>query len=195
MLAIVGVTVWTLTGVGVYELAHMLGGGQTHIAVDQPTVIRQVRALQRLETVSYSTEKILTGERENSLLPQFLAGDRLLLIAHGEIVAGVDFSKLQPGDVQVRGRSVFIRLPATEIFTASLDNAKTRVYERDTGLFSTPDPNLESEVRTEAERQLRTAALDDGVLKTAESNAAQTVKTMLTGLGFTSVDLRFDPRA
>ena len=49
--------------------------------------------------------------------------------------------------------------------TTSLDNAKTRVYSRDTGLFSSPDPNLEGEVRAEAERQMQQAALDDGILK------------------------------
>jgi hypothetical protein len=39
----------------------MLRGGQLHISVDQPTVIRQIRALQRLETVSYTMDKIVTG--------------------------------------------------------------------------------------------------------------------------------------
>jgi len=189
-LVVVGLAMWGLAGWSVYQLAGMFRGGQTHVSIDQPTVVRQVRALQRIETVGYSLDKILSGERENPILPQFLAGDRLLLVAHGEVIAGVDLSKLQPKDVQVRGRSVSIRLPAAEIFTTSLDNARTRVYSRDTGLFSTPDPNLEGEVREEAERQLRTAALDDGILKIAETNARQTINSLLTSLGFTNVEIR-----
>jgi hypothetical protein len=189
-LLVVGLALWALAGWSVYQLAGMFRGGQTHVSVDQPTVVRQVRALQRIETVAYSMDKILSGERENPILPQFLAGDRLLLVAHGEVIAGVDLSKLQPSDVEVRGRSVSIRLPAAEIFTTSLDNAKTRVYSRDTGLLSTPDPNLEGEVREEAERQLRTAALDDGILKTAQANAGQTINSLLTSLGFTNVEIR-----
>ena len=158
---------WAFTGLGLYEVGRALRGGKVHISVDQPTVVRQVRALQRMETVSYTMDKILSGERENPILPKFLAGDRLLLVAHGEVIAGLDLSKLQPSDVEVHGSSVSIRLPAAEIFTTRLDNAKTRVYSRDTGLFSTPDPNLEGEVREEAERQLQSSALEDGILKTA----------------------------
>ena len=71
-----------------------------------------------------------------------------------------------------------------------LDNAKTRVYSRDTGLFSTADPNLEGEVRQEAERQIQAAALQDGILKTADENARQTLTSMLTGLGFENVEIR-----
>ena len=82
-----------------------------------------------------------------------------------------------------------IRLPAAEVFSTRIDNAKTRVYSRDTGLFSSPDPNLESEVREEAEKQLRAAALADGVLKTAAENARSTVAGLLRGFGFREVDV------
>jgi hypothetical protein len=189
MLAI-GAAIWAFTGFGLFEFGRMLRGGQVHMSLDQPTVIRQIRELQRLETVSYTMDKIVSGERENPVLPRFLAGDRLLLVVHGEAVAGVDLAKLQPSDVVVNGRSVSIHLPQAEIFIVRLDNAKTRVYSRDTGLFSTPDPNLEGEVRQEAERQIRAAALQDGILQTADKNARQTLTTMLTGLGFGNVELR-----
>ena len=165
---LLGAAIWAFTGFGLFEFGRMLRGGQVHISLDQPTVIRQIRELQRLETVSYTMDKIVSGERENPVLPRFLAGDRLLLVVHGEAIAGVDLSKLQPSNVVVNGRSVSIHLPQAEIFTVRLDNAKTRVYSRDTGLFSTPDPNLEGEVRQEAERQLQAAALQDGILKTAD---------------------------
>jgi hypothetical protein len=187
---LIGAALWAFTGFGLFEFGRMLRGGQVHISVDRPTVIRQIRALQRLETVSYTMDKIISGERENPVLPKFLAGDRLLLVVHGEAIAGVDLSKLQPSNVVVIGRSVSIHLPQAEIFTVRLDNAKTRVYSRDTGLFSTPDPNLEGEVRQEAERQLQAAALQDGILKTADQNARQTLTIMLTGLGFGNVEIR-----
>ncbi len=185
----VGAVVWAFAGLSLYEVGSMLHGGQVHIRVDQPAVVRQIRALQRVETASYTMDKIMSGERENPILPNFLAGDRLLLIAHGEVIAGLDLSKLQPGDVQVEGRSVSIHLPPAEIFATSLDNAKTKVYSRDTGLFSTPDPNLESDVRAEAEHQLQAAALQDGILKTAETNARQTLNSVLSSLGFEHVEL------
>jgi hypothetical protein len=134
-------------------------------------------------------DKIISGEHANAYLPKFLVGDRLLLVVHGEVVAGINLASLQNGDVQVQGQKVSIHLPAAEVFSTRIDNAKTRVYSRDTGLFSTPDPNLESEVREEAERQLQQAALQDGILKTAADNARSTLSGMLQGLGFHEVGL------
>jgi hypothetical protein len=185
----IGVAVWAFAGLGLVQLGSLLRGGPVHIHVDQPTVVRQIRGLERPETVSYTMDKIASGERENPILPQFLAGDRLLLVVHGEAVAGVDLSKLQPSDVSVRGSMVRVHLPSAEIFTTSLDNAKTKVYSRDTGLFSSPDPKLEAEVREEAERQLRIAALDDGILKSADANARQTVTNILKSLGFENIEI------
>ncbi len=135
-------------------------------------------------------DKIVSGEHVNPILPQPLAGDRLLLMVHGEVIAGLDMSKLQPSDVIVHGSSIWIHLPPSEIFTTRLDSSKTKVYSRDTGLFSSPDPALEGEVRQEAERQLQSAALQDGILKTADQNARQTLASFLTGLGFGKVDLQ-----
>jgi hypothetical protein len=189
-LAVVGLVVWSWTGMGLLHLISLFRSGTTVINVNQPTVVRQIQQLQRLETVSYTMDKIMSGERNNAYLPKFLAGDRLLLVVHGDVIAGVDLGKVQPADVSVHGRAISLRIPSAEIFTTRIDNARTRVYSRDTGLFSTPDPNLESEVREEAEWQLQQAALQDGVLKTADQNARTTLSRMLTGLGFEQVEFR-----
>jgi hypothetical protein len=185
-----GVLVWLSTGFGLSHLMSILRGGRTQINVDQPTVVRQIQQLQRLETVSYTMDKIISGERTNAYLPKFLAGDRLLLTVHGEVVAGIDLGSLQPGDVLVQGQKVSIHLPVAEVFSTRIDSARTKVYSRDTGLFSSSDPNLESEVREEAERQLHQAALQDGILKTAADNGRSTISGMLKGFGFHEVDIR-----
>jgi hypothetical protein len=189
-LLVIGTAVWVSTGAVLLRLIGMFHGDATVINVNQPTVVRQIQQLQRLETVDYTMDKIISGERDNPYLPQFLAGDRLLLVVHGDVIGGVDLGKVQPGDVSVHGRTISLRIPPAEVFSTRIDNAKTRVYSRDTGLFSSPDPNLESEVREEAERQLQQAALQDGVLKTAEQNARNTLTSMLQGLGFNQVEIR-----
>jgi hypothetical protein len=185
----VGALVWLSSGLGLLHLLGILRGGRTLINVDQPTVVRQIQQLQRLETVSYTMDKIISGEHANAYLPKFLAGDRLLLVVHGEVVAGINLAGLQPSDVLVQGQKVSIHLPPAQVFSTRIDNARTKVYSRDTGLFSSPDPNLESEVREEAERQLQQAALQDGILKTAAANARSTISGMLKGLGFHEVDI------
>jgi len=163
-------------------------GRGTQIDVSRPTVVNKIQQLQRLETVVYTMDKVVSGERENSILPDFLAGDRLLMVVHGEVVAGVDFSGLKSGDVAVEERKVVLRLPSAEVFSTRIDNERTQVYSRQTGLLVSVDPNLETQVRREAEKQLHQAALLDGILKTANTNARTTLTSLLQGLGFERVE-------
>jgi len=163
-------------------------GRTLSIDVSQPTVVDRIQKLQRLETVVYTMDKLVTGAKENPIFPDFLAGDRLLMMVHGEVVAGIDFSVLKPGDVRVEGKQVHLHLPASQVFSTRLDSAKTRVYSRQTGLLVPTDPNLETEVRQEAERELRAAALADGILQTAQRNAGSTISSLLQGLGFEKIE-------
>jgi hypothetical protein len=172
-------------------LSHMwtaVTGRTLSIDVSQPTVVDRIQQLQRLETVVYTMDKLVTGAKENPLFPDFLAGDRLLMLVHGEVVAGIDFSNLKPGDVRVDGKVVHLHLPAAQVFSTRLDSAKTRVYSRQTGLLVPTDPNLETQVRQEAERQLQAAAFADGILRTAQQNATGTITSLLQGLGFEKIE-------
>lgn len=170
------------------RLWSAMTGRTLTIDVSQPTVVDRIQRLQRLETVVYTMDKVVSGAKENPVFPDFLAGDRLLLLVHGEVVAGIDFSSLKPGDVKVEGRQVHIHVPAAQVFSTRLDSTKTRVYSRQTGLLVPTDPNLETQVRQEAERQLLAAALADGILKTAQQNAGSTLTSLLQGLGFQQID-------
>jgi len=172
-------------------LSHLwsaVTGRTLSIDVSQPTVVDRIQRLQRLETVVYTMDKLVTGAKENPIFPDFLAGDRLLMMVHGEVVAGIDFSNLKLGDVRVDGKLIHLHLPASQVFRTRIDSAKTRVYSRQTGLLVPTDPNLETQVRQEAERELQEAALADGILQTAQQNAASTISSLLQGLGFEKID-------
>ena len=166
--------------------------GDSRVDLSRPTVVQHIQQLQRLETVVYSMEKIVTGSQESRFLPRMLAGDRLLLIVYGDVTAGIDLAALDEARVRVNGASIDLNLPDPTVFATRLDNARTRVYARETGLFSSPDPQLESDVRREAERQLTQAALDGGILKTAAANARNTLTSLLLGLGFETVNVHFE---
>jgi uncharacterized protein DUF4230 len=160
------------------------------IDLSRPAVVQRIQRLQRLETVVYSMEKIVTGEQVNAYLPRMLAGERILLIVHGEVTAGIDLGRLDDSKIAINGRNIEIEVPPAEVFSTRLDNEQTRVYSRETGLFTVPDPNLESEVRRAAERQIRQAAIDGGILKTAAENSRATLSGLLAGLGFENVVIR-----
>ena len=168
----------------------LTSGGTSRIDTSRPTVVRRIQQLQRLETVVFGMDKILAGGQESRYFPKMLAGERLLLIVYGEVTAGVDLGKLEAGQIEISGRNVVMTLPASEIFSSRIDNERTRVYSRETGLFTQPDPNLESDMRKEAERQIRQAALDGKILATATENARTTLTTFLMGLGFEHAEIR-----
>ena len=172
-------------------LSHMwsaIAGRTLTIDVSQPTVVDRIQRLQRLETVVYTMDKIVTGARENPIFPDFLAGDRLLMLVHGEVVGGIDFSNLKPGDVKGDGKQIRLHLPAPQIFSTRIDSAKTRVYSRQTGLLVPSDPDLETQVRQEAERQLQEAAMAEGILRNAQQNGVSTITSLLQGLGFERIE-------
>jgi len=153
---------------------------------DPLTVIHNVRSLARLETVQYTIEKVVTAEEGQNNLG-FLFGDRLIFVAHGVVIAGVDLAKLQPQDLWVEGGVLYVRLPAPEIFVATLDNEKSYVYDRETGLLTHGDVQLETEARRVAERSIRQAALEDGILQTARQNAEAYLARLFMNLGFPDV--------
>ncbi len=176
------------------RLATLITGRATSVELSAPVAIEQIQRLSRLETVVYSLDTVVEGARSSAILPDVLAGDKILLVVHGQSIAGVDLSKLRQGDVRVEeqpgGRTIHVTLPASEVFATSIDNGRTRVYSRQTGLLVPVDQNLESETRAKAQGQLERAALEDGILDAARRNARATVTTLLQGLGFQQVDVR-----
>jgi len=164
------------------QMANLLHPTPT-IIPDPVTYINEVRALARLETIQYSVEKVVTGETGGGTF-QALFGDKILFIAHGTVIAGIDMGKLQPEHMRFENGVLTVRLPPAEIFIATLDNEKSRVYERDTGLLASPDANLETLVRQSAEQEILKAALEDGILEQAQLNAEAYLFKFFAALGY-----------
>ena len=176
----------TLTGGLATQVQQFLHPTPT-IYPDPVTVVREVRTLSRLETAQYTIEKVITAETGQGALAA-LFGDRLIFVAHGQVIAGVDMSKMRGSDLVVSpAGQVTIIVPAAEIFVSSLDNNKSYVYDRQTGLLTKGDVNLETQARQVAQQQIQQAALEDGILKLAQDNAASYLERLLRSLGFTDV--------
>lgn len=156
------------------------------ILADPVTIINQVRSLARLETIQYSVEKVVSAETGQGTLG-VLFGDKLLFVAHGVVIAGVDLAKMGPKDLWVEDGVLYVRLPEAELFIATLDNEKSYVYDRDTGLLTHGDINLETTARRAAEQEIEKAALEDGILEQARQNAENYLYRLLRDLGYPEV--------
>jgi hypothetical protein len=174
------------------RIASLVTGNATTFDTSVPAVVQRIQRLNRLETVVYSLDTVVEGEHTTPLIPDILGGDKILLVVHGQSIAGIDLSKLKPEDVRIDGAdrsAIHVTLPASELFVTTLDNQHTRVYARSTGLLVPIDQNLESDTRAKAQQQLQAAALADGILDAARKNARATVTTLLYSLGFKTVDV------
>ncbi|MGH2582566.1 MAG: DUF4230 domain-containing protein [Anaerolineales bacterium] len=167
------------------EVANALNPTPT-IIPDPVTIIHQVRSLARLETIQYSVEKVITAETRQGLFG-FLVGDRLLLVAHGTVIAGVDLEKLEPADMRVEDGVLYVRLPEAEVFIATLNNDKSYVYDRRLGFLTRGDVNLETAARRAAEEEILKSAVEDGILEQAQLNAKNFLYRFFLQLGFPDV--------
>jgi hypothetical protein len=179
------------------RVATLITGRTSAFDESVPVVVEHIQSLNRLETVVYSLDTVVENAKSSPILPDALAGDKILLVVHGQAVAGIDLSRLKPEDVRIDppdlngtpSRSIHVTLPPSEIFNVSLDNTKTRVFARETGLLVPADQNLESDTRAKAQQELQAAALSDGILDAARKNARAAVEMLLSSLGFTHVEV------
>ena len=167
------------------QVANLMNPTPTVIA-DPITIIHDVHALARLETIQYTIEKVITAETGQGTLG-FLFGDRLLFVAHGIVIAGIDMEKIGPENLQLEGEILYVTLPSAEIFIATLDNEKSYVYDRETGALTQGDQNLETTARQVAEEEINKAAVEDGILDLAQQNAENYLEKFFNALGYDNV--------
>jgi uncharacterized protein DUF4230 len=155
-----------------------------------PSVLTAVRDLARLESVEYHVERVIDLRDEQPVLFGLIkTQDAILLVAVGDVTAGVDLSELQDGDVTADPSRSTARvvLPPARVLVTRLDNEHTWVYARITDRLAQRHEDLETRARQEAESTLAQTALDDGILDRARRNAEQTVASLIRSLGYTDV--------
>jgi Protein of unknown function (DUF4230) len=156
------------------------------------TVLIAVRNLARLESVSFHMERVIDLKNRQSHLFGLVQGDdAILLVAAGDVVAGVDLTKLRDGDVTIDPTThrAHLTLPPPELLTVRLDNQRTYVHSRKTDLFAQQQFELETRARQAAEDSIRDAALSGGILNRARDNAASTLIALVRSLGYDMVEL------
>jgi hypothetical protein len=158
---------------------------------DHGGTILQIRSLSRLETQSFSVERVVEAKVERGNPLDLLLSDRLLLIASGDVVAGVDLAKLKDSDVTVSpdGKTITLRLPPSEIFSKSLNNERTRVYDRQAGIFAPENKDLETQARVSAENEILQAACEGGVMQKSADEAKRSLEQFLRLLDYEVVNV------
>lgn len=180
-----------LLGVGLLVLGIVLGvlvggggvgaGGESRVVVMQqtPTILERVQALSEYVTVKYVMEKVVVVEDV-----KWYGDNRVLLVAHGVVKAGLDLGGMGVGAVEVEGKRVKLRLPEGRVTEVYLDEGETRVVERTTGMLRMFDKDLEQRARVLAVEEMERAARYAGILEEAGENARSQLRGMLGWMGY-----------
>lgn len=159
-----------------------------------PSVVRAVRDLARLETASFHMERVIDlRETQSRAFGLIEAEDAILLVAAADVTAGVDLAGLRDEDVvhdAARSR-VTLTLARPTVLSTRLDSEHTFVHSRTTDLLARRQEQLESRARQEAERTLAAGAVEAGLLRRAEDNAARTITSLARSMGYADVEVRW----
>jgi len=165
------------TGSGVHELNNVV-------------VVQQVQTLSDMVTVKYVMEKVeIVNSPPASALGQFVQGEnRVLLLAHGVVKAGIDLKRIRPEDVAIAGKKIILHLPPPQITDAYLDEHHTQVIDWQKGFLRDFDKDLETTARQNAVDDISRAARTAGILKDADERARQALAVFLNRAGFEQVE-------
>ncbi|GAA4001654.1 hypothetical protein GCM10022408_11180 [Hymenobacter fastidiosus] len=148
---------------------------EPRITVTHNTVLQKVEALGRLELVRYHFKDVVEYKKSTY---RFLPDAKVALIVAGDAVGCLDLRKVKAQDVVFEGDSVVrIALPPAELCTWQVDHSQSRVYSVENGFFQ--DAELVDAGYKYAERNVRTAALQSGILAQTEQNAEKILRPML----------------
>ena len=160
--------------------------------VSVPAAVEKIQRLGRMQTAVTSLDMVVVDGLTTPTPSGAPGGERILLVVHGESVAGIDMAELRPEDVRIDAatRSIHITLPPAQLFSTTLDDQRTRVLVRSTGLPVPTGQALGPATRARAQDQLQQTAQAEGILDAARRNARATVTALLSSLGFEQVDVK-----
>lgn len=150
------------------------------------TVVRELRSLARLETSSLRLEKVIElKDHQRRLHGLVEVDDVLLFVAAGEVVLGVDLSKLEESDVRSDSATniAYIELPAPEVLSTRFDEARSYVHSRSTDLFARRNEGLEAAARREALAAFASAGNDPRALEAAKAQAERQLRSLAKAWG------------
>jgi hypothetical protein len=162
----------------------------SEVKVDKPsaTVVKEIRALGRLETASLHVEKVIEmKDHQRRLYGLVEADDALLFVASGEVVLGVDLAKLGPEDVREDHGKVHVSLPPIEVLSSRFDEPKSYVHARTTDALARRNEGLESAARKEALGAFEKAGRDPAAVARAQESAEKEIRAIAKAFGATDV--------
>ncbi len=165
-------------------------------------VVTQIQQLNRLQTVAFSVDTVITSQRSGSWMKLWQDEQKGLFIARGRVEAGIDLSALTPDMVQVTPPAISatdssqeanapqsimpkinITLPPSEIFSVYLDDIE--IYDWQTGAFGLMqvDPKIFEQAQSMAKKEVLERACRGDIMTMALQNAQTQLQQLFSLTG------------
>lgn len=156
-------------------------------------IVVDVHELGYLTTVEYKFQTVAEVNRENQNVIQGLFGtDRVLLVAVGNVQAGIDMTAIPPENVRISGDRISLTIPHATISSVEMLPGESTVIDSQKKWAFSEYTGLETEAMEIARGQLREWAESEAdILPTAETLAKLQLTDFLQKLGFRSVTISF----
>lgn len=168
-------------------------------AEQKGSLVERIQNLNELTTAEAYT-KVMIERENNELFGKEIGVDlpgtkrQVLVVIPGGVKAGVDFSGIteKKVDIDEEKKSATITLPAAKVLgEPEIDFDHVQVFSS-AGLFrSKPDISEAYDLAADAKKQMIEEATTQGVLKTAETNAKNSVADMFSLVGY-NVTVKFE---
>lgn len=156
-------------------------------AISREGVINKIQTLNRLQTVVYNVDTVITSEKQGNWYALWQDGQKGLFVGHGQVQAGIDLNALTPENVEIitpadntSQTRITITLPPAQIFNTFLNNIE--VYDIETGVFGMVDidPQIFNQAQTVGKQQVLATACRADILTLATDNAQKQVQALFT---------------
>ncbi|MBB5439053.1 hypothetical protein HDC92_002737 [Pedobacter sp. AK017] len=159
---------------------------KTTVESKHQLLLDRVESMGKLELIKYRISDILEHKNKTPFLPEA----SVLLIIKADAVGCIDLTKLKSEDIQVYGDSAVIKLPQPEICYIKIDHKASRVYDTKMAFFREAD--LVDEAYKNAEQKIADEVRKSDILQQTRVNALNVLRPILTGLGFSKMNLTFE---
>jgi Protein of unknown function (DUF4230) len=157
-----------------------------------PVLVKEMRNIAQLMTMSSYDEVVVDSAKSLSAeLPGFSDGDaiqkssQLVVIANGQIVAGIDLQELDETKIHIEGDSVSVTLPQSKILDAIVNPSQYEIFIEEKGW----EPEEVNAIKVKARDNMIERALQQGLLKKADAKARMIMENFLRSAGFKRINV------
>ncbi len=166
---------------------------KTVIIDNTPVLIKEIKQIAELTTAISYDEVVVDSVKFNNvpfiitnpLAPGLVTKDKIVLIARGKVIAGVDLKEIKEKDIFIDKDSISIRLPQPNILSSIINPSDFETFS-EKGNWANAEVTL---VKEKALRMIKQRAIEQNILRTAAEKAKSVLEQFLGSAGFTKVHL------